>query len=206
MTTSAVVVTVEFWYLPDWVNEIPSLVEGFVVLGSIGSATVLTALFVQVTRTGSEMKGVWARFMTWTRWPGRLGSSEGPKLSFTFINLGRRGVAICLAAILVIGIFSAAAFGANVSTLKVHLATDKSGQMNVALYIDGKLVKQETIVSGSLEWLAEHPISAGSHKFSLDLAYGTSIDLDGAMDYNRSFKVLPFATEYQFVGIGVGLV
>lgn len=212
--SNVIVGVVAFWHNNGDTDSWFGMVAAGFAIGVLGSALVFASIFIQITRSGSELDGRRDRFTTWTlRRADSVGPSTKPWMSFSIrvVNLPsiKTTLTVSTCILIVITLAFAAMLTQPVSKLSTTMVFDSGyygESLCVAFYVDGELVDQTTLHVPYFDWNVERGVSAGSHTLSVDLASGDSTSLDGIPDSTRAFKVLPFTTEYHTLAFHVGLI
>jgi hypothetical protein len=98
-----------------------------------------------------------------------------------------------------------------VSRLDVGILADgaRYGSVSFTVYLDGESVHSGTMVYDDESWILEThlylELPSGSHTLELD-AWNDSSELSiGTIDSSTHVRILPFAEEVVYLGVGVGM-
>ena len=207
-----IVVPIVFWYRDNLGLSDIGVVALYAV-GLIGCVLTVLSILVQMFRE-SEPEQLIPWYRTWRTTHEEPADRIRPKALLVRIHrpaIPRKWLmAIIVSALLVVAGFTTYTLTQPVSTLRIHTLFESGRygyELNVAIYVDHRLISSDhlTAHSGFVEFSADAEVDPGRHDVAIDFANATST-LDGIWEYSTEVRVLPFTSEYKFIGFGVALI
>lgn len=127
--------------------------------------------------------------------PHRAAYGEARSLTSVMAD-ALRPAAVLVVALLIIIAAVGVSYALSFSTIKVGVFNgDASSSLEVAVFVDGELV-DVGVASPGASFIAECPVTAGSHYVELDYAFLSYVleGVDGLPDWSGSVEVDPFLT------------